>query len=255
MITFFRRIRQKLITENKITRYLLYAIGEIALVVIGILIALQVNNWNEAKKDRQSEKLYLEALQTEFSNNLDILDETIHLNEVLVAQLGELLTFFDKKKLDTTSTKDIATYIGIALRYEILYSPSTGVLTDITSSGNLKLITNNDLRQDIAAFGNTLKVLNRQELATIENRNNMSSYTKENISLRAVFKALSNTAPENSKFEESNIKALFDLVVFENDLTLYQEMSQTTGNVYYTSLKKDIEHILNLISTELNNIK
>ena len=46
MIKFFRKIRQKLITENKFNRYLLYAIGEIILVVIGILIALQVNNWN-----------------------------------------------------------------------------------------------------------------------------------------------------------------------------------------------------------------
>ncbi len=255
MITFFRRIRQKSITESKLTRYLLYAIGEIALVVIGILIALQVNNLNEVKKSKQSEKLYLEALQTEFTNNLDILDETIHLNEVLVAQLGELLTFFNEKKLDTTSSNDIAKYIGIALRYEVLYSPSTGVLTDIISSGNLKLITNNALRQDIAAFGNSLKIVNRQELATIENRNNMSSYTKENISLGAVFRALNSDVPKSSKFEKTNIKGLFDLVVFENDLILYQGMSQTTRDVYYASLREDIEHILNQISTELNNLK
>ena len=50
MIKFFRRIRQKLMTENKTSKYLLYAIGEIILVVIGILIALQINNWNENRK-------------------------------------------------------------------------------------------------------------------------------------------------------------------------------------------------------------
>ena len=50
MIKFFRKIRRKLLTENKISKYLLYAIGEIILVVIGILIALQVNNWNEDRK-------------------------------------------------------------------------------------------------------------------------------------------------------------------------------------------------------------
>ncbi len=52
MIKFFRKIRQKLITENKFSKYLLYAIGEIILVVIGILIALQFNNRNEQRKRR-----------------------------------------------------------------------------------------------------------------------------------------------------------------------------------------------------------
>ena len=50
MIKFLRRIRQKLLSENKISKYVLYAIGEIFLVVIGILIALQINNWNETRK-------------------------------------------------------------------------------------------------------------------------------------------------------------------------------------------------------------
>ena len=50
MIKFFRKIRQRLLTENKFSKYLLYAIGEIILVVIGILIALQINNWNEGRK-------------------------------------------------------------------------------------------------------------------------------------------------------------------------------------------------------------
>lgn len=49
MIKFFRKIRQKLLTENKFSKYLIYAIGEIILVVIGILIALQLNNWNTDK--------------------------------------------------------------------------------------------------------------------------------------------------------------------------------------------------------------
>jgi len=47
MIKFFRKIRQQLLAENKFTKYLIYAIGEIVLVVIGILIALSINNWNE----------------------------------------------------------------------------------------------------------------------------------------------------------------------------------------------------------------
>lgn len=72
MIQFFRKIRQRLMTENppdqgsragKVSRYLGYALGEIVLVVIGILIALQINNWNEHRKDLQKEQLILQNLQ------------------------------------------------------------------------------------------------------------------------------------------------------------------------------------------------
>ncbi|MFY0627034.1 MAG: hypothetical protein JXR07_12110 [Reichenbachiella sp.] len=59
MTKFFRKIRQKLLTENKFSKYLIYAIGEIILVVIGILIALSINNWNENRKDKVREKATL----------------------------------------------------------------------------------------------------------------------------------------------------------------------------------------------------
>jgi len=59
MINFFRKTRKKLINDNKPLKYARYAIGEIVLVVIGILIALQINNWNEIAKDRKEELLAL----------------------------------------------------------------------------------------------------------------------------------------------------------------------------------------------------
>jgi hypothetical protein len=63
MIKFFRRIRQNLLTENKFSKYLVYAIGEIVLVVIGILIALQINNWNENRKQQiKLQQIYHEIL-------------------------------------------------------------------------------------------------------------------------------------------------------------------------------------------------
>jgi hypothetical protein len=64
MIKFFRKIRQKMLTENKLSKYVIYAIGEILLVVIGILIALQINNFNNHKQQRQIE-LILVAIDSE----------------------------------------------------------------------------------------------------------------------------------------------------------------------------------------------
>ena len=77
MIKFFRKIRQKMLTENKFSKYLLYAIGEIILVVIGILIALQINNWNEDKKNRELEKYMLENLVENLEQNCDRLKSRI----------------------------------------------------------------------------------------------------------------------------------------------------------------------------------
>jgi hypothetical protein len=75
MIKFFRKIRQKMLTESKFGKYLLYAIGEIVLVVIGILIALSINNWNQYNNDRILEKEYLERIKKDLiadSNYFDL---------------------------------------------------------------------------------------------------------------------------------------------------------------------------------------
>jgi uncharacterized membrane protein YgaE (UPF0421/DUF939 family) len=76
MIKFFRKIRQSLLIENKLSRYLLYAIGEIVLVVIGILIALQVNNWNEGRKElAKSHEILREIAENLEYNNAQFLQE------------------------------------------------------------------------------------------------------------------------------------------------------------------------------------
>ena len=69
MIKFFRRIRQRLLADGKVKNYALYAIGEIALIVIGILLAFQINNWNETQKTRRTEAKIIVNLIDEFIRN------------------------------------------------------------------------------------------------------------------------------------------------------------------------------------------
>ncbi len=66
MINFFRRIRKKMADDNKPIKYMRYAIGEIILVVIGILIALQINNWNEDRKELNEEQKIVFSLNEKF---------------------------------------------------------------------------------------------------------------------------------------------------------------------------------------------
>ena len=81
MINFFRKIRKKLADDNKPLKYMRYAIGEVILVMIGILLALQVNNWNEYRKDRIKEKTVLKELKENIQININLLDGYIAYHE------------------------------------------------------------------------------------------------------------------------------------------------------------------------------
>jgi hypothetical protein len=77
MITFFRKIRQKLLTENKFSKYLVYAIGEIILVVVGILIALSINNWNDKQKHISQERILLKNVLENIKTDSISIDSVI----------------------------------------------------------------------------------------------------------------------------------------------------------------------------------
>ena len=163
MIKFFRKIRQKLLSENKFSKYLIYAIGEIVLVVVGILIALQINNQNIYTQERSIEKTYLIALKEEFKTNKNKLDETIALNNNIIVGVDNLIGLFQKNVIDTISEKVVVNYFFETFSNEVNYTPSTGVLTEIISSGNLKLIQNQELKQKLASFESSLEQISHQE--------------------------------------------------------------------------------------------
>ncbi len=105
MITLFRKARQSLISSNKINKYLLYAVGEIALVVFGILIALQINNWNERQILKAKEKEMLIDFRTELLLNLDqtkqhrlLHDRAVHSMNVIVHHIENNLPYHDSLK-------------------------------------------------------------------------------------------------------------------------------------------------------------
>lgn len=151
-----------MLTENKLSKYLLYAIGEIVLVVIGILIALQINNRNNYNEQRSLEQEYLLSLQTEFETNLKKIEASIEENRQRIETLDYLLTLFDKNVLDTVNSQLISQKFAPIFGSEISYIPATGVLNDIISSGELNIILNKSLRHNIASFDSSLNFLNKQ---------------------------------------------------------------------------------------------
>ena len=144
MIKFFRKIRQQLIQENKMGKYFKYAIGEILLVVIGILIALQINNWNENRKDRAEELKILKSLHKEVKSNIVAFDfdYTIQQRNMKVIQSTVILrpSLYTLGQLDSLflSTRPHS------------YNASFGILNSIVSTGKIELITNDTLKESIS---------------------------------------------------------------------------------------------------------
>ena len=142
MIKFFRHIRHSLIQENKIGKYLKYSVGEIILVVIGILIALQINNWNTHQQNLDREQEVLKNLKAEILQNLDELDRDHKINEEALKACYELLAI-DKTK--PVVPFQIDSLLGKAYDYAT-FDARVGVVNDVIASGKLDLIRDPDLR-------------------------------------------------------------------------------------------------------------
>jgi hypothetical protein len=253
MIKFFRRIRRKLLSENKVSKYLIYAVGEIILVIVGILIALQINNKNIQSQDDQTEQIYLIALQGEFKTNEDILDKVISLNNEIIMATDKLLSYFDPEVFDTIPYAKISEGIVDATAEEIYYNPSTGVLTEIISSGKLKLIKNLELKQRLASFGNTLEFVKHQEKEVLRHRHLLEDIHVENGSVGRMFTDIGLVFDWKSKFEKANSLELFNSMPFENRLLLFRGTSRSAEFSCYQPLKEDIKDIIELIGKEIKN--
>ena len=221
MIKFFRKIRQKMLTENKFSKYLLYAIGEIILVVIGILIALQINNLNNNQQQRKIEKEYLLSLQSEFNTNLKKINDCILENEILVNSTKNMLTLFDNSVLDTINDKAISNLMHSVIASEATYQPSKGVLTDIVSSGNLNLIVNEQLRQNLASFESKLDFMQIQENITRSVKKELKILFNKNGSIRIILKNRGVNFEHKSISDAINNKQMFRSIELENILLDY----------------------------------
>ena len=145
MIKFFRKIREKLISENKISKYLLYAIGEILLVMIGILLALQVNNWNETRKLKLKENEILkEILRDVEETNSEIVGDMFgHLTMLRSAQMLK-----DQISQLNPDTNQLSSYYRSSA-HDLQIYPKTGGFETLKSQG-LEIITNDSLRKNIS---------------------------------------------------------------------------------------------------------
>jgi len=147
MVKFFRKIRQKLLSENKFSKYLIYAIGEIILVVVGILIALGINNWNQSNENNRLQKIYLQKIKNELENNRVLMQELVLKRyERKVNGLKKTKSYANNTMIvrDTLTFLDDVGY-GAVFGNGIEFL-SSSLFQELINTGNFQLISNDSLR-------------------------------------------------------------------------------------------------------------
>jgi hypothetical protein len=251
MIKLFRNIRRNLLNEGKTTKYFKYAIGEIILVVFGILIALNINTWNENSKDRRKEQGYLIALKEEFNYNLIELDNMMKRNNFngdAALKLSRLMGP-DEPSITEQEFADLAMDIT---NLEVQYRPNKAVLDEIISSGKLAIFSNNKLKFALSSYNGKLTKIKFQE----------DEHSVIRIQVIAIMNAKGNAKKlltnekwadfgiSESKFKLGNLQ-LLQSQELENELVDFIITSRYLNADYYLELKKEIEAVLELIVQEI----
>ncbi|MEL7249591.1 MAG: DUF6090 family protein [Bacteroidota bacterium] len=152
MIRFFREVKQRLLSENKVGSYLSYAIGEIILVVLGILIAIQVNNRNTNQQERKIESSYLVSIQNNLQEDIEELQVRLGKDSTHLNASTQLIRAF---RVDSIRTNEVALKKAIHNSSTISYfNPQNTAFEDMKSTGNLDLIESESLRNRILEYYN-----------------------------------------------------------------------------------------------------
>lgn len=152
MIKLFRKIRKNLLAEGKTIKYFKYAVGEIILVVIGILIALQINNWNEEKKNRANENYFMEQLLQELKSDMHTLTDNQEKIKSSIPNIKRLLSLLhDEDVAMAKFNLALKAFINkdLALKQ---FESNNATFEEIKSSGQLGLIQDKELRNRIVSL-------------------------------------------------------------------------------------------------------
>ena len=158
MIHFFRRIRKKMADDNRPLQYARYAIGEIVLVVIGILIALQINTWNEERKENKIESNYLKEMQEDYQINLIRSNQVIKRYESMIPSLKGLIeqSLLEKPSISVDSLNKACMLINDMPTY----SSTDRVYNNLIGSGDLRLLKNKELKTELSIYFEKINILN-----------------------------------------------------------------------------------------------
>ncbi|WP_165366138.1 DUF6090 family protein [Brumimicrobium glaciale] len=243
-----------MLVENKIGKYLIYASGEIILVVIGILIALQINNQNETDKIHDKQDTYLSLIKSEMLNNLESIKAERNSLAKNVNSQRQLIEFMHNQlTLDTISEKVLSKVLAAVLSPTIKVDYENGILSELIASGSLKDIENLVIVNELASWEGKVSKLRDQEKGLRISWHRANIYFENHGNFRTVFDYSSFSdyveIPKLSSFTSN--KQILSSTEFENILLIQLATSMHLHKTNYPDFEEDILNLIHLIEKEL----
>ena len=262
MAKFFKKQRAALIANKRLGSYLKYALGEIVLVVIGILIAVWINNLNiESKNQRQEEKI-LHQLLVEYEANLVEINEKITMRNLIMSSVEKLIDYADSGM--THNDLDSVSFHLARTKYDPTFDPANGVTTELLNSGKFYLIQSEELKGHLTSWSGEVDELVEQEELTanfvyeqyipflIENFDHRSTLTSKRDSKmdQLYTKGESKILNVERTIKKEVLEEILNHQAVQNYLILIGRLHQA-GNHQSIDTKNKITSILSTIKTEL----
>lgn len=252
MLKLFSKNRRKALLESKLALYLRYAIGEIILVVIGILIALKINNANEAGKYHRAELEYLKELKIDFEANLDNSLATIDWIEFIVPRLIILLEESAKPQ-SSLPLDSLNFYYALSLEMPT-YISTDRVYDNLIGSGDFKLISSNELKNAIASYYKLVDLIGlvqtTHELELVES---YQPYTINNLDFQAIQDQMFDKWDMPVPVDSSRILSVLHEAEFRNIITLklmiLSDLLSQNQNILEAN--RNLINILDRVSNEM----
>lgn len=241
-----------MISEKRFSKYLVYALGEIALVVIGILLALQFNNLNEQSKINKDQTDYLRLLRHEMANNRKALQTEREDLETVVHKLRSFIMLMDRSQ-EEVSEKELAVALSDIFNKNFQFKYENGVLTELLATGGLKNIVNNRIRNLLASWESRVqKVINQEQVV-----NRYIQKGNEVLEKKGSFRSIIDHTNENERWQIAKLPEpvsnlfILESQEFENILIIAIGTGEHLYKTVYPGLEKDLDMLIDLIDTEL----
>jgi hypothetical protein len=237
---------------GKTTKYFKYAIGEIILVVIGILIALSINNWNEKRKAKITEHTFLENIKADLQLNMQALDNFIAMRENAITSSDIVLHYFEGRK--TLDLNDF-NYHSLSVMDWMPFQQNDNTYQELVNSGQLSIITNKTIKNNMQNMQSSFKTITFIEG---EMQQDFERYMYDyyfsvvdlNTAIGNYFQQL-NKEDIQTNISKSEVEELLQNKLFKNGFVL-SNFNSTNLIEEYSKMKETTTKLITLIDEEIN---